>query len=59
VAAHEDAIAQSHPEFLEAYQAASRLSAHVLAGDSALVLEKLNALPRNSARHSKSKGGFV
>lgn len=57
VAAHEEALAQCHPEFLEAYQAVSRLSAHVLATQSAAVLEKLEALPRHSAPLVKSKGG--
>jgi predicted short-subunit dehydrogenase-like oxidoreductase (DUF2520 family) len=57
VAAHEEALAQCHPEFLEAYQAVSRLSAHVLAGDPAAVLEKLEALPRHATAMVKSKGG--
>jgi predicted short-subunit dehydrogenase-like oxidoreductase (DUF2520 family) len=57
VAAHEEALAQSHPEFLEAYQAVNRLSAHVLAGDPAAVLDKLEALPRHSSPLVKSKGG--
>ena len=57
VAAHEEALAQSHPEFLEAYQAASRLSAHVLASDPAAVLEKLETLPRHGTVLAKSKGG--
>ena len=57
VAAHEEALAQSHPEFLEAYQAVSRLSAHVLASDPAAVLEKLEALPRHATSLAKSKGG--
>src|ERR1700756_4756086 len=41
VAANEEAIARSHPEFLEAYQAVSRLSGHVLAADPANVLGHL------------------
>jgi len=57
VAAHEEALAQHHPEFLEAYQAVSRLSACVLAGDPAMVLEKLEALPRHAMPLVKSKGG--
>src|SRR5215471_13978902 len=57
VAAHEEAIAACHPEFLEAYQAVSRLSAHVLATHPAEVLERLKALPRHSAPVAKSKGG--
>jgi predicted short-subunit dehydrogenase-like oxidoreductase (DUF2520 family) len=57
VAAHEEALAQAHPEFLEAYQAVNRLSAHVLAGDPAAVLEKLEALPRHATSLAKSKGG--
>ena len=57
VAANEEAIARSHPEFLEAYQAVSRLSGHVLAADPANVLGRLETLPRHSPLLSKSKGG--
>jgi len=57
VAAHEETIAHYHPEFLEAYQAVSRLSAYVLANNPAHVLERLEALPRHSQLLSKSKGG--
>jgi len=57
VAAHEEALAQSHPEFLEAYQAINRLSAHVLAGDPAAVLGRLETLPRHAKALAKSKGG--
>ena len=57
VTAHEDAIARIHPEFLEVYQAASRLSAHVLAMQPAAVLRMLDTLPRHSAALVKSKGG--
>lgn len=57
VAAHEDAIAHYHPEFLEAYVAVSRLSGHVLAADPAAVLGHLERLPRHSPLLSKSKGG--
>ncbi|HUL34238.1 MAG TPA: Rossmann-like and DUF2520 domain-containing protein [Candidatus Eisenbacteria bacterium] len=57
VAAHEDAIARLHPEFLEAYQAVSRLSAHVLSNHAAGVLQRLESLPRHSAPLVKSKGG--
>jgi predicted short-subunit dehydrogenase-like oxidoreductase (DUF2520 family) len=57
VAANEEAIAHSHPEFLEAYQAVSRLSGHVLATDPATVLGHLETLPRHSSFLSKSKGG--
>ena len=57
VAANEEAIARSHPEFLEAYQAVSRLSGHVLAADPAAVLGHLENLPRHSPLLSKSKGG--
>jgi predicted short-subunit dehydrogenase-like oxidoreductase (DUF2520 family) len=59
VAAHEEAIAHLHPEFLEAYQAASRLSAHVLATQPAAVLQNLDSLPGHSAPLVKSKGGLV
>ena len=57
VAAHEEALAEHHPEFLEAYQAVSRLSAMVLAADPAATLQKLEALPRHSSPLVKSKGG--
>ena len=57
VAAHEEAIARLRPEFLEAYQAVSRLSAYVLAGDPAAALQKLESLPRHSSLFVKSKGG--
>jgi predicted short-subunit dehydrogenase-like oxidoreductase (DUF2520 family) len=57
VAAHEETIAQYHPEFLEAYVAVSRLSGHVLAADPAAVLGNLERLPRHSPLLSKSKGG--
>jgi predicted short-subunit dehydrogenase-like oxidoreductase (DUF2520 family) len=57
VAANEEAIAHYHPEFLEAYQAVSRLSGHVLAADPAAVLGHLETLPRHSQLLSKSKGG--
>jgi predicted short-subunit dehydrogenase-like oxidoreductase (DUF2520 family) len=57
VAANEEAIAQYHPEFLEAYVAVSRLSGHVLAADPASVLGHLEKLPRHSPLLSKSKGG--
>ena len=59
VAAHEEAIARLHPDFLEAYQAVSRLCAHLLASDPAHALQKLNSLPRHSSALAKSKGGFV
>ncbi len=59
VAAHEEAIAHYHPEFLEAYQAVSRLSAHLFANHPADVLQRLEALPRHSQFPSKSKGGFA
>jgi predicted short-subunit dehydrogenase-like oxidoreductase (DUF2520 family) len=57
VAANEEAIANYHPEFLEAYVAVSRLSGHVLAVDPAGVLGHLEKLPRHSPLLSKSKGG--
>ena len=57
VAANEEAIANYHPEFLEAYVAVSRLSGHVLAADPAAVLGHLEKLPRHSSLLSKSKGG--
>jgi predicted short-subunit dehydrogenase-like oxidoreductase (DUF2520 family) len=59
VAAHEEAIARLHPEFLEAYQAVSRLCAHVLAKDPAGALQNLESLPRHSSPLVKSKGGFA
>jgi predicted short-subunit dehydrogenase-like oxidoreductase (DUF2520 family) len=59
VAAHEEAIADNHPEFLEAYQAVSRLAAHVLANDPPAVLARLESLPRHTCSRFKIKGGSV
>lgn len=58
VAAHENALSEAKPEFLEAYEALSRLSALVLAHDPPAMLRRLEALPRNhSPLLAKAKGG--
>ncbi|HET6930002.1 MAG TPA: Rossmann-like and DUF2520 domain-containing protein [Candidatus Acidoferrum sp.] len=57
VAAHEEAIANDHPEFLEAYIAVTRLCGEVLATDPTAVLGRLEKLPRHFPLLSKSKGG--
>ena len=57
VAGHEEALQRCAPEFLEAYQAVSRLAARVLAHDPAAVLEELKAIFFATQQLSKAKGG--
>lgn len=57
VAGHEEALQQLAPEFLEAYQAVSRLAARVLAHDPAAMLKELEAISMALQQSSKSKGG--
>jgi predicted short-subunit dehydrogenase-like oxidoreductase (DUF2520 family) len=59
VAAHARAISRLHPEFLEAYQSVSRLSAHVLASDPAEMLQKLESTTPHPTTTAKSKGGMA
>jgi predicted short-subunit dehydrogenase-like oxidoreductase (DUF2520 family) len=57
VAAHEIALRELEPEFLDAYRAASRLAARVLARDSAAMLAHLDAISENDQIVQTSKGG--
>jgi predicted short-subunit dehydrogenase-like oxidoreductase (DUF2520 family) len=57
VAAHEKALRQLQPEFLEAYQAVSRLSAQVLSRDPAPLLQQLDQISRTVKLEAKAKGG--
>lgn len=57
VAGHEEALQQLAPEFLEAYQAVSRLAARVLAHDTASMVEELEVISIATEQSSKIKGG--
>lgn len=57
VAAHEEALRQAHPEFLEAYRAVTRLAAKVLSHDPARMLRELDAISGNMKPIAKAKGG--
>lgn len=57
VASHEMALREFSPEFLEAYQAVSRLAARVLSRDSARILEELDSLSDDLELAGKPKGG--
>lgn len=59
VAGHEEALQQFAPEFLEAYQAVSRLAAHVLAHDTASMVNELEVISVATEQSSKIKGGQV
>jgi predicted short-subunit dehydrogenase-like oxidoreductase (DUF2520 family) len=75
VRAHEAALQEFQPEFLAAYQAVCRLTARVLAGDPAAMLQKLEtmsgnasgnapgdvrgSMPGNTKFRTASKGGLV
>jgi len=50
-------LQQLTPEFLEAYQAVSRLAARVLAHDPTAMLEELEIISIASRQLSKTKGG--
>lgn len=56
VASHELALRDSRPEFLEAYQAVSRLSARVLSQDEARASERLAALAHDLSKVLSAKG---
>jgi predicted short-subunit dehydrogenase-like oxidoreductase (DUF2520 family) len=56
VAAHEQALLEFQPEFLEAYQALSRLAATVLAADPAAMRKELEAI-EGSRETLQVKGG--
>jgi predicted short-subunit dehydrogenase-like oxidoreductase (DUF2520 family) len=47
VVAHENALRELEPEFLDAYRAASRLAGRVLSRDSAATLAQLDAISEN------------
>ena len=57
VEGHEAALRQFAPEFLEAYQAVSRLAARVLAHDPAAILQELETIFLDANDLSKDKGG--
>ncbi len=57
IAGHEEALQQMAPEFLEAYQAVSRLAARVLAHDSASMLSELKLVSVATQQSTKVKGG--
>jgi predicted short-subunit dehydrogenase-like oxidoreductase (DUF2520 family) len=57
VAAHENALRELEPEFLEAYRAANRLAARVLARDSTATLAHLDAISKNGKVVATAKGG--
>ncbi len=57
VAGHEEALQQLAPEFLESYQAVSRLAAHALAHDPAAMLKELEKISIATQNLSKTKGG--
>jgi predicted short-subunit dehydrogenase-like oxidoreductase (DUF2520 family) len=57
VAAHEAALRQVQPEFLEAYRAVSRLAALVLSHDSAAMLHELDEISGSTQLAAKTKGG--
>ena len=58
VASHEAALRQLQPEFLEAYQAVSRLAAQVLSHDPAAMLRELDAISGSVQLAAKAKGGY-
>jgi predicted short-subunit dehydrogenase-like oxidoreductase (DUF2520 family) len=57
VAAHEEALRQVQPEFLEAYRAVSRLAAVVLSHDSTGMLRELDEISGSVQLAAKVKGG--
>jgi predicted short-subunit dehydrogenase-like oxidoreductase (DUF2520 family) len=59
VASHQAALQQFQPEFLEAYQAVSRLAARVLPRDPASMLKELEKISISSGGQEtgKAKGG--
>jgi len=58
VAAHEEALRQLRPEFLDAYRAVSRLAAQVLSKHPAAVLRELDAISESVKLNVKAKGGY-
>jgi predicted short-subunit dehydrogenase-like oxidoreductase (DUF2520 family) len=58
VAAHEEALRQVMPEFLDAYRAVSRLAARVLASDPEAMLRELETISGKTQLAAKAKGGY-
>jgi predicted short-subunit dehydrogenase-like oxidoreductase (DUF2520 family) len=58
VAAHEEALRQLRPEFLDAYRAVSRLAAQVLSKHPAAVLRELDAISGSVKLSVEAKGGY-
>jgi predicted short-subunit dehydrogenase-like oxidoreductase (DUF2520 family) len=58
VAAHENALCQLPPEYLQAYRMASRLSARVMSRDPGAMLAQLDAISGGANLASKTKGGY-
>jgi predicted short-subunit dehydrogenase-like oxidoreductase (DUF2520 family) len=58
VAAHEEALRQVMPEFLDAYRAVSRLAARVLANDPETMIRELDAISGRTPLAAKAKGGY-
>lgn len=58
VAAHQKALREVQPEFLEAYRAVSRLAAQVLARDPEAMLRELDSISGNTKLAGKPKGGY-
>ena len=58
VAAHEEALRQLQPEFLDAYRAVSRLAAQVLSHDPTTMHRELDAISGCAELAAKAKGGY-
>jgi predicted short-subunit dehydrogenase-like oxidoreductase (DUF2520 family) len=59
VSAHENALGELQPEFLDAYQAVSRLAAQVLSHNPPATLLALDAISGNvNFATAKAKGGY-
>ncbi|HTC40973.1 MAG TPA: DUF2520 domain-containing protein [Candidatus Acidoferrales bacterium] len=58
VAAHENALRELPAEYLDAYQAVSRLAAQVLSHEPAAMLQKLDAISSTVKLAAKTKGGY-
>jgi predicted short-subunit dehydrogenase-like oxidoreductase (DUF2520 family) len=59
VSAHENALADFHPQFRDAYHAVSRLAAHVLSRDPRSTLRELEIISENvNLATAKAKGGY-
>jgi predicted short-subunit dehydrogenase-like oxidoreductase (DUF2520 family) len=58
IAAHEKALRQLQPEFLDAYNAMNRLSARVLAREPESMLGELASISKETQLSMKAKGGL-